>query len=41
MDRPNLTVETDAHVTRLLLDGTRAVGVEVDQSDALREIHAG
>ncbi len=41
MDRPNLTVETDAHVTRLLLEGTRAVGVEVDQLGALREIHAG
>jgi choline dehydrogenase-like flavoprotein len=41
MDRPNLTVETGAHVTRLLLDGTRAVGVEVDQNDALNEIHAG
>jgi choline dehydrogenase len=38
MERPNLVVETEAHVTRLLLDGTRAVGVEVDQSNALREI---
>jgi choline dehydrogenase-like flavoprotein len=28
-------------VTRLLLEGTRAVGVEVDQDDALRPIHAG
>jgi choline dehydrogenase len=41
MDRPNLVVETGAHVTRLLLEGTRAVGVEVDQNDALREIHGG
>jgi choline dehydrogenase len=41
MDRPNLVVETGAYVTRLLLDGTRAVGVEVDQNDALREIRAG
>jgi choline dehydrogenase len=41
MARPNLTVETGAHVTRLLLDGTRAVGVEVDQRDGLREIHGG
>jgi choline dehydrogenase-like flavoprotein len=31
-------VETGAYVTRLLLEGTRAVGVEVDQNDALREI---
>ena len=38
--RPNLVVETSAHVTRLLLDGTRAVGVEIDQADALREIRA-
>jgi choline dehydrogenase-like flavoprotein len=40
MERPNLTVETDAHVTRLLLDGSRATGVEVDQGNALREIRA-
>ena len=26
--RPNLVVETDAHVTRVLFEGTRAVGVE-------------
>jgi choline dehydrogenase-like flavoprotein len=26
-DRPNLTVETRTHVHRLLLDGTRAIGV--------------
>jgi choline dehydrogenase-like flavoprotein len=41
MDRPNLTVETGAYVTRILLEGRRAVGVEVDQNDALKEIHAG
>jgi choline dehydrogenase-like flavoprotein len=41
MARPNLTVETGAHVTRLLLDGMRAVGVEVDQRDELREIYGG
>jgi choline dehydrogenase-like flavoprotein len=40
MERPNLVVETDAHVTRLLLEGTRAVGVEVDQRNILREIRA-
>src|SRR5947209_268205 len=38
--RPNLVVETGAYVTRLLLDGTRAAGVEVDQHDALRELRA-
>src|ERR1700693_4752002 len=40
LERPNLVLETGAHVTRLLLEGTRAVGVEVDQRDALREIRA-
>jgi choline dehydrogenase-like flavoprotein len=29
LDRPNLTVMTGAHTTRILLEGTRAVGVEV------------
>ena len=38
--RPNLTVETGAHVTRLLLEGGRAIGVEIDQRDELREIRA-
>ena len=38
MDRPNLTVLTEAHVTRLLLDGTRAYGVEIDQGNQLQEI---
>jgi choline dehydrogenase-like flavoprotein len=41
LERPNLAVETGAYVTRLLLEGTRAVGVEVDQHDALKPIHAG
>jgi choline dehydrogenase len=40
MGRPNLVVETGAHVTRLLLDGMRAVGVEVDQQEQTREIRA-
>jgi choline dehydrogenase-like flavoprotein len=40
MERPNLVVETGAYVNRLLLEGTRAVGVEVDQNDGLREIRA-
>jgi choline dehydrogenase-like flavoprotein len=38
LERENLTVETNSHVTRLLLEGSRAVGVEVDQGDQLREI---
>lgn len=41
LHRPNLHVETGAHVTRLLLDGPRAVGVEIDQADQLRPIRAG
>jgi len=28
LSRPNLTVATDAHVTRILFSGTRAIGVE-------------
>jgi choline dehydrogenase-like flavoprotein len=40
IERPNLVVETDAYVTRVLLDGGRAVGVEVDQRNELREIRA-
>ncbi len=40
LERPNLTVETGAHVTHLLLDGARATGVEIDQRDELREIRA-
>lgn len=41
LERPNLTVLTDAHATRLLLEGTRAVGVEIDQGNELREIRGG
>jgi choline dehydrogenase-like flavoprotein len=40
LERPNLTVETDAHATRLLLEGTRAVGVEVDQRNELSQLRA-
>jgi choline dehydrogenase len=38
--RPNLTLETDAYVTRILLDGARATGVEVDQRNETRELRA-
>ena len=37
--RPNLTLVTDAHVTRIVLDGRRATGVEYAR-DGLREIAA-
>jgi choline dehydrogenase len=42
MDRPNLTVLTRALVTRVLMDGTRATGVEVrDRNGTLRKVSAG
>jgi choline dehydrogenase len=42
MDRPNLTVLTRALVTRVLMDGTRATGVEViDPTGNRRRIDAG
>ncbi len=31
LNRPNLTVETEAHVTRILFDGKRTIGVEYVQ----------
>ena len=38
--RDNLTVLTGGHVNRVLLDGTRAVGVELGGPDGVRQIHA-
>jgi choline dehydrogenase-like flavoprotein len=40
LGRPNLTVMTGAHATRLLLDGRRAVGVEVRVGGALQTLQA-
>ncbi|HWD74674.1 MAG TPA: GMC family oxidoreductase N-terminal domain-containing protein [Solirubrobacteraceae bacterium] len=40
LGRENLTVLTDAHVTRVLLDGVRATGVEVDLDGELQQISA-
>jgi len=40
LGRENLTLITGAHVTRLLLDGTRAVGVEIDRDNELSEVRA-
>jgi choline dehydrogenase-like flavoprotein len=40
LERPNLTVQTGSHVNRLLLDGNRAVGVEVDHHDVPEEVRA-
>ena len=40
LDRANLTVETNAHVQRILFEGKRAVGVEFKQGKQLRTVHA-
>ncbi|WP_068636522.1 GMC family oxidoreductase [Thauera butanivorans] len=39
--RPNLRIETGAHVTRLLYDGGRVAGVEYRQSSETRKARAG
>jgi choline dehydrogenase len=42
MDRPNLTVLTRAHVTKVIMDGTRATGVElIDPKGRFRVVSAG
>src|SRR5262245_28966111 len=40
MRRPNLTVETRAHATRVILDGPRATGVEYVRGGQLRRASA-
>ncbi len=40
LSRPNLKLEINAHATRILFEGTRAVGVEILQQGTLRRIHA-
>src|SRR6516165_6229290 len=40
MDKPNLTVLTGALVTRLMFEGKRVTGVEIDHRGALRRICA-
>jgi choline dehydrogenase len=40
LPRPNLELITDAQVTRLLLDGTSARGIEIDRGGELVEIQA-
>jgi choline dehydrogenase len=40
LDRPNLSVETGAHATRVLFEGTRAVGVEYLQGGETKEARA-
>jgi len=41
MKRPSVTVLTHAQATRVLLDGTRAVGVEYRHKGALHQVRAG
>ena len=41
MDRPNLTVLTQAMVTRLTLDGKRVTGVEIAYNGKVQSIRAG
>jgi choline dehydrogenase-like flavoprotein len=43
LNRPNLTVVTEAHATRVLMEGTRAVGVQYRRAgaDGLQEARAG
>jgi choline dehydrogenase len=40
LDRPNLRFEIGAHVTRILLEGSRAVGVECQQNGRLQQVRA-
>ncbi|BBK32437.1 choline dehydrogenase [Allostella humosa] len=41
MGRANLQVETGAHATRILFEGTRAVGIEYRQGGTIRTARAG
>ena len=40
MKRRNLALETHAHVTRILLDGKRAIGVQYRQNGMMKTAHA-
>ncbi|WP_070377807.1 mycofactocin dehydrogenase MftG [Rhodococcus sp. WMMA185] len=40
-NRPNLTVESDTDVVRILFSGSRVVGVEVETAGVRRIVHAG
>ncbi|MEQ3635938.1 choline dehydrogenase [Alcanivorax sp.] len=40
MDRPNLTIMTNALVNRILFDGKRAIGVEVEHNGQIRTLKA-
>ena len=38
--RPNLRVETESYATRILFEGTRAVGVKYRKGDVVKEVRA-
>ncbi|KKK95967.1 hypothetical protein LCGC14_2667490, partial [marine sediment metagenome] len=40
-NRPNLHIQTDTLVRRLILEGTRVVGVEVEHGDKIQILRAG
>jgi len=40
LERPNLTVRTDALVTRVLFDGTRAIGIRYTRHGLETDVHA-
>ncbi|MGD0144059.1 MAG: choline dehydrogenase [Rhizomicrobium sp.] len=40
LDRPNLKIESNAHVTRILFEGTHAVGVEYAQKKDKQQVRA-
>ena len=40
LERPNLDLETEAHVTRVLFEGRRAVGIEFLQRGQVRQVRA-
>jgi choline dehydrogenase-like flavoprotein len=40
LSRPNLKVETNAHATRILFEGQRAIGVEILQNGTLKRLLA-
>ncbi|HLR17727.1 MAG TPA: choline dehydrogenase [Alcanivoracaceae bacterium] len=41
LERPNLTVITEAHVQRVLLDGKTVIGAEYEHKGQLHTVHAG
>jgi choline dehydrogenase len=40
-DRPNLTIQADTHVHRVLFEGQRATGLLIERDGELSEVHGG